>query len=205
MTLHEACNRRTHRRVSTHRRVLALSATAALGMTIVAGGAATARAVSAEPLYELIDAATERLLTADPVAATKWLNGGPITDPARARQVVDAVTADAAAAQLPTEYVARLFTDQINATEAIQYSRFSWWKLEPSAAPASAPDLSASRALIDGLNRRMVSEIAEQWGVLRSPECALRLAAAKTAVADERRLDPLYRHALDSGTRAYCT
>ncbi len=173
-------------------------------MTVVAGGPASAGATSAEPLYELIGAATERLLTADPVAATKWLNGGPITDPARARQVVDAVTADAAAAQLPTQYVARVFTDQINATEAIQYSRFSWWKLEPAAAPASAPDLSTSRTLIDGLNRRMLSEIAEQWPVLRSPDCALRLSAAKTAVADERRLDPLYRHALDSATRAYC-
>lgn len=196
--------RRTNRRDFTHRQARVLGVTAALSVTLIAGGAATAGATSAEPLYELIDAATERLLTADPVAATKWINGGPITDPARARQVIDAVTADAAAAQLPIEYVARLFTDQINATEAIQYSRFSWWKLEPGAAPVSAPDLSASRALIDGLNRRMVSEITENWQVLQAPDCSLRLSAAKTAVADERHLDPLYRHALDSATRAYC-
>ena len=186
-------------------RIRVLGVTAALGVTLMAGGAATAGAASPEPLYELIDAATERLLTADPVAATKWINGGPITDPGRARQVIDAVTADAAAAQLPTEYVARLFTDQINATEAIQYSRFSWWKLEPEAAPVSAPDLSASRTVIDGLNRKMVNEITEQWPVLQSPDCSLRLSAAKTAVADERHLDPLYRHALDSATRAYCS
>lgn len=174
-------------------------------MTVALGSAAAAQATGDEPLYELVDAATQRLLTADPVAATKWLNGGPITDPARVRQVLDAVTADAESARLPTEYVTRLFTDQINATEAIQYSRFSWWKFDPAAAPASAPDLSASRALIDGLNQRMVDEITEQWPVLRSADCPARLAAAKSAVAEERRLDPLYRQALDAATRSYCS
>jgi chorismate mutase len=169
------------------------------------GSTASARANSTEPLYDLIEAATQRLLTADPVAATKWLNGGPITDPARVQAVLDAVTAEAQRAQVPTEYVTRLFAAQIDATEAIQYSRFSWWKLDPGAAPVAAPDLPASRAVIDGLNRRMVSEIAEQWPVLRSPDCPLRLAAAKSVVADERRLDPLYRQALDTATRSYCT
>jgi chorismate mutase len=101
--------------------------------------------------------------------------------------------------------VTRQFTAQIDATEAIQYSRFSWWKLDPGAAPTSAPDLSASRGLIDGFNRRMVAEISEQWPVLQSPACPLRLAAAKAVVADERRLDPLYRQALDSATRSYCS
>jgi chorismate mutase len=59
--------------------------------------------------------------------------------------------------------------------------------------------------LIDGFNRRMVTEIAEQWPVLRSPVCPVRLAAAKAVVADERRLDPLYRQALDTATRSYCS
>lgn len=138
------------------------------------------------------------------MAATKWLNGGPITDPARVRQVLDAVSADATSVNVPTDYVARVFTDQINATEAIQYSRFSWWKLDPAAAPASAPDLSSSRALIDGLNHRMVGEIAGQWQVLNSPDCPVRLGAAKTAVAAARGLDPLYLQALDAATRSYC-
>jgi chorismate mutase len=68
---------------------------AALSVTVALGSAAGAAAASSEPLYDLIDAAIQRLLTADPVAATKWLNGGPITDPARVRQVLDAVSADA--------------------------------------------------------------------------------------------------------------
>ena len=163
-----------------------------------------ARADSAEPLSDLVDAAAERLQTADPVAAVKWLTNGSINDPARVQQVLAAVSSDAEAAGVPGDYVTTVFTDQIDATEAIQYSRFSSWKLDPAAAPTSAPDLSASRARIDTLNRRIVSEIAQQWTVLRSSECRARLEAAKSAVAATRRFDPLYGQALDAATRSYC-
>lgn len=159
----------------------------------------------AEPLYDLVDTATQRLQTADPVAASKWLSGGPITDPTRVQQVLQSVTADAESAGAPSDFVMSVFTDQINATEAIQYARFSWWKLTPADAPVAAPDLSASRALIDGLNAAMVGEIAAQWPLLHAPDCSARLGAAKAAVADQRQLDPLYRQALDAATRSYCT
>ena len=157
-----------------------------------------------EPLYDLVDAASQRLQTADPVAAVKWLGGGSINDPARVKQVLAEVSADAESAGVPSDYVTTVFANQIDASEAIQYSRFSWWKLDPAAAPASAPDLSASRAQIDALNHRMVSDIAEQWAVLRSPDCGGLLDAAKTSVGSYRQLDPLYRQALDAATRSYC-
>lgn len=155
-------------------------------------------------LFDLVDAAAQRLQTADPVAASKWLGGGPITDPARVQQVLTAVTRQAESVGVPADYVTAVFTDQIDATEAIQYSRFSWWKFDPSAAPATAPDLSASRALIDELNHRMVTEIAEDWPVLRAPDCAAALGTAKSTVAQTRSLDSLYRQALDVATRSYC-
>ncbi|MCW1960200.1 MAG: chorismate mutase [Mycobacterium sp.] len=167
-------------------------------------GAVQAQAAGDEPLYELVDAATQRLLTADPVAASKWLRGGPINDPARVEQVLAAVAVNAESSGLPGEFVSEVFADQIDATEAVQYSRFSWWKLNPSAAPVWAPDLASSRSLIDGLNDRMVGEIAEQWAVLQSPDCAARLDIAKSSVAKDRNLDPLYRQALDAATRSYC-
>ena len=156
-------------------------------------------------MHPLVDAAAQRLQTADPVAASKWLNGGPITDPTRVQQVLAAVSADAESAGIPADYVTTVFVDQINATEAVQYGRFSWWKMNPAEAPASAPDLSASRGQIDVLNRRMVSQIAVQWPVLRSAECATRLGEATSMVADARGLEPLYRQALDAATRSYCT
>ena len=155
-------------------------------------------------LFDLVDAAAQRLQTADPVAASKWLGGGPITDPARVQQVLTAVTRQAESVGVPADYVTAVFTDQIDATEAIQYSRFSWWKFDPAAAPATAPDLSASRALIDELNHRMVTEIAEDWPVLRAPDCAAALGTAKSTVAQTRSLDSLYRQALDVATRSYC-
>ena len=156
------------------------------------------------PLYQLIDTAAERLQAADPVAASKWINGGPITDTARVHQVLAAVGAEAESDGVPVDYVRTLFTDQINATEAIQYSRFAWWKLNPAAAPATAPDLSTSRIGIDALNHRMVAEIAAQLPVLRSADCSIELDAAKAAVNGARALDPLYRQALDAATRSYC-
>jgi chorismate mutase len=177
---------------------------AIIGAVTALSGAAQAQASGDETLVGLVDAATQRLLTADPVAASKWLSGGPINDPGRVQQVLLAVSGDAESSGLPGEYVTRVFRDQIDATEAIQYSRFSWWKLDPVAAPASAPDLSASRSAIDELNHRMVDEIAAQWAVLGSTDCPMRLGIAKSAVAANRGLDPLYRQALDAATRSFC-
>jgi len=174
------------------------------GLTVGLLPSAPLASADAEPLYELVDAATQRLQTADPVAATKWLKGGAITDTARVQQVLEAVSADAEFVGVPSDYVTILFADQINATEAIQYNRFSAWKFDPVTAPVSAPDLSTSRVLIDDLNHRMVSLIAADWSVLNSAECPARLNAANDAVAQARQLDALYRQALDAATRSYC-
>jgi chorismate mutase len=165
---------------------------------------ATAHADDRSPLYALVDAAAQRLGTADQVAANKWHTGGPITDAPRVEQVLTAVSADAGARHLDTQQVRRIFTDQINATEGVEYSRFAQWKFDPAVAPTQTPDLAQSRAAIDGYNRTMVAELAAQWPLLHSPECAARLGAAKAAVADARALDPLYRQALDVATRSYC-
>lgn len=179
-------------------------------LCLIASGAAPGDALAddgpaGEPLMELVDAAAQRLQTADPVAATKWLSGAPVTDPARVAQVLGSMARDAEAQGLPAEYARTVFGDQIDANEAIQYSRFSWWKLDPAAAPAAAPDLETSRARIDALNQQIVTGLAQQWQLLHSPECPVRLDAAKVAVAGARQLDPLHRQALDAATRSYCS
>lgn len=163
-----------------------------------------ARADDANGLNALVDAAVQRLEVADPIAASKWLTGGPLTDPPRVQQVLDAVSADAQSVGVATDYVRTVFTDQINATEAIEYSRFADWKFGNSAAPTAAPDLAASRSLIDGLNRTMVDQIAARWALLNSPGCRAELDEAKSVVAQTRQLDPLFREALDTATRSYC-
>jgi chorismate mutase len=183
----------------------ALARGAATMMTMLAvATAAPARADSPEPLYNLVDAAAQRLQTADPVAANKWLTGGPITDPARVKVVLDAVSKDAESRGVATDYTTSAFTNQINATEGIEYARFAGWKFDPASAPNSAPDLSASRSVIDGLNRQIVEQFSAQWPLLNSPGCGPALAAAKGVVAGERQFDDLYRTAVDVATRSYC-
>lgn len=157
-----------------------------------------------DPLFALVDAAAQRLQTADAVAASKWTTGGPIEDPAREQQVIDAVTAAAERHGVDEGYVSRAFRNQIDATVAIQYGRFSQWKLDPATAPTTAPNLSESRTAIDGFNRTMVDEIAAQWDSLHSPSCLGDLDAAKNAVVADRGLDDLYQRGLDFATTSYC-
>ncbi|MGX9791938.1 chorismate mutase [Mycobacterium sp. MMS18-G62] len=165
---------------------------------------APARADDANPLVPLVDAAAQRLETADPVAATKWWSHDPIEDPQRVQQVLGAVGADAANRGIDPDDVTRIFTDQINATEAIEYTRFAQWKFDPASAPTTAPDLSASRATIDRLNKAMVEQLAIVWPQLHSLDCAGRLDDARNAVIDARGLDQLYQQALSFVTRSYC-
>jgi chorismate mutase len=165
---------------------------------------APARGDDANPLLELVDAAAQRLQTAEPVAASKWMTGGSIEDPQRVDQVLAAVSADATGRGVGVDYVRRLFSDQIDATESIEYTRFAQWKLDPKSAPGVAPDLAASRAIIDRLNTEMVEQVALQWSVLRSPDCTGTLDDAKSAVAGARALDPLYQQALAFSTHSYC-
>jgi chorismate mutase len=94
-------------------------------MAVILPAVPPAHADDTGSLADLVDVAAQRLQAADPVAASKWLNGGPITDPARVRQVLADVAAAAESAGVPSSYATAVFTDQINATEAIKYSRFA--------------------------------------------------------------------------------
>lgn len=178
-----------------------------LAVAVLVAGLAAPAPASAQPptpLYRLVDTAAQRLATADPVAAAKWIDGGPITDPQRAGQVLDSVAADATARGVDERYVRRVFTDQIAATEGVEYIRFGQWKFDPATAPTTAPNLANSRAAIDGFNRTMVEEIALHWPSLTSSACGQALREATDAVAAVRRLDGLYRQALGTATRSYC-
>ncbi|MGV9801366.1 chorismate mutase [Mycobacterium sp. NPDC003449] len=163
-----------------------------------------ARAGEGGPLYRLVDTAAQRLLTAEPVAAFKWVKGGPIEDSARADKVLDSAGADARKRGLDEQYVRRIFENQIHATEGVEYTRFGQWKFDPAVAPTSAEDLAQSRTAIDRFNRVMVTEMDAQRDVLMGPDCVGALEAARNSVAAARTLDPLYRHALDVATSSYC-
>lgn len=156
------------------------------------------------PLFQLVDAAAARLQTAEPVAATKWIKGELIEDTPRVVAVLDSVDADARGHGLDEAYIRRVFTDQINATEAIEYTRFSQWKMDPGSAPAHAPDLSESRTAIDGYDQTMVANLASNQALLHGPNCATTLNDARGQVIASRGLDPMYQQALALATRLYC-
>ncbi|WAJ47721.1 chorismate mutase [Mycobacterium sp. Aquia_216] len=156
-------------------------------------------------LTELVDAAAQRLQTAEPVAAFKWNTHAAIEDPGRVEEELTTLGADAVGEHLDPTYVTRVFGDQIDATDAIEYSRFAEWKLNPSSAPAGSPDLSVSRSTIDGLNQTMLTQIVIDWDLLHAPACGSQLDAARAVVIRARRLDNLYQRALSLATQSYCT
>lgn len=165
---------------------------------------APARADGENPLASLVDAAAQRLQIAESVAAFKWKTHGAIEDPMRVRQELAKLGDQAVAEHVDRNYVTRVFDDQVSATEAIEYSRFADWKLNPGDAPADSPDLSASRSAIDGLNQAMLTQIVANWDLLHSPACTPQLDTARSGIVDGRRLDGLYQQALWSATQSYC-
>lgn len=175
-----------------------------LATVFIAVSVPVAHAQPVFPFYRLVDTAAQRLAIADPVAATKWINGGSIADKARVDQVLDAVAADATARGIDPQYVRDVFTDQIDATEGVEYTRFGQWEFDPATAPTTAPGLTESRSQIDGFNKVLVEEIALHWNSLHSQGCAQDLSDAMGAVVAARRLDGLYQQALKSATRSYC-
>jgi chorismate mutase len=175
-----------------------------LAMLVATPVAAQARADRLSPLTELVDAAARRLQLAEPVAAFKWTAHGAIEDPGRVQQELAKLGADAAAKHIDPDYVARVFGDQINATEAIEYRRFADWKLNPASAPAASQDLSASRSTIDAINQTMLAQIALNWDLLHSPACALQLDVARGDTIIARQLASLYHEALSLATNSYC-
>jgi len=183
------------------RRCAALALVA--GLAVLVGGL-PARADATSPLTALVDAAAQRLQIAESVAAFKWSTHGAIDDPARVQQELNELGADAAAQRIDPDYVTRVFTDQINATEVIEYTRFADWQLNPSDVPGAPPDLSASRSAIDGLNQTMLTQLVHDWDLLHSPACVPQLDAARSDVIRNHQFDNLYEQALASATGSYC-
>ncbi|MHA0289082.1 chorismate mutase [Mycobacterium sp. C3-094] len=179
-------------------------AAAVAGLAVALVPAPVASAQPTHTVTDLVDAAVRRLEIAEPVAANKFHTRTAVVDPAREQQVLDNVADQARGFQIDPAYVQTAFRDQLDATVGIEYQRLAQWTFDPATAPADAPDLASSRAIIDALNREMVTLMAEEWPKLHSPQCPAELDAAKASVATARGLDPLYRQALDFATRNYC-
>ncbi|MFH8609811.1 chorismate mutase [Streptomyces sp. NPDC018029] len=195
------------------RRVLTAGALAAA--LLAGGGTAVAAPVPATSpsatvagpyarLHPLAELSARRLATADLVAAAKYGTGSPIDDPARERQVLDAVAGQARELGADPEATVRIFRDQIEANKAVQRGLFRRWDADPSRAPADRPDLAEVREEINRVNGELVRGIAASSAARTAPYCGGALTAAAARVRHEDRLDALHSTALGRALRSVC-
>ncbi|MBM7171774.1 chorismate mutase [Streptomyces sp. G44] len=156
-------------------------------------------------LHPLADLSARRLATADLVAAAKYgTGGGPVDDPAREKQVLDAVARAAREAGADPRATVRIFRDQIDANKAVQRELFRRWDADPSEAPRERPDLAEVREEIDRVNAELVRGIAASAGARTAPYCGGVLTAATAHVRHTDRLDALHSLALERALRSVC-
>ncbi|MFJ4641882.1 chorismate mutase [Streptomyces hygroscopicus] len=187
--------------------LIAVLATVVLGTGATAGAAAAVAApggpvrASLRPLVEL---SAERALVADEVAAAKWGTDSPIDDPAREREVLDAVARQAEELGADPVATARIFRDQIEASKVVQRGLYRRWAADPAQAPTDRPDLGRIRLEINRINGELVRAIADSAALREAPSCEGRLTAGAAAVIHGRRLDTLHTVALGRALPSVC-
>ncbi|MEU1329629.1 chorismate mutase [Streptomyces sp. NPDC005865] len=155
-------------------------------------------------LRSLADLSAQRLATADLVAAAKYGTDSPIDDPARERQVLEAVARQAEEAGADPEATVRIFRDQIEANKVVQRGLFRRWDADPSQAPKDRPDLGEVREEINRINAELVRGIALSPEARTAPYCGGVLTVAAVRVRHEDRLDGLHSVALGRALRSVC-
>ena len=169
------------------------------------GLAATANAEPVSPLYRLVDTAAQRLATADPVAAFKWINGGRHHRSATRR---------------PGHGCGRQRRHRPRHRRAVRAQPSSPTRSMPPRQSSTRASLSGSSTRLPRRRRRPTcpSRARRSTGSTRRWSTRLRCNGihctgrhvpptceeASDAVATDRQLDRLYRQALSSATRSYC-
>ncbi|MFE7316918.1 chorismate mutase [Streptomyces sp. NPDC057555] len=155
-------------------------------------------------LRPLVALSAERLATADLVAAAKWGTGSPVDDPAREREVLDAVAAQAREWGADPEATRRIFRDQIEANKLVQRGLHRRWDADPAHAPTTRPDLTRVRQEINRLNAELVRAVAASPQARTAPGCGPRLVVSALRVGRERHLDVLHAAGLARSLRSVC-
>ncbi|CAM3858404.1 gamma subclass chorismate mutase AroQ [Tsukamurella strandjordii] len=131
-------------------------------LALSAGTAAVAAAPPAAAVGTAIDSAvglvSERLALAEDVAGAKWRNRSPIRDAVQAATVVESAVQQGDSRGLPRDYVSAVFTDQIAASESVQYFLHSQWSTQRNPDPAVA-DLPKLRASLASLTPRILDSL----------------------------------------------
>ncbi|WP_431041042.1 chorismate mutase [Streptomyces sp. P1-3] len=185
----------------------AVLATGATGALAAPAGAPHRPAAAGHPYQDLLpfaDLSAQRLLTADQVAAAKWGTDSPIDDPARERQVLEAVARQAVELGADPEATVRIFRDQIEANKVVQRALHRQWAADPDSAPTERPDLSQVRQEINRVNGELVRAIAASATARTARACPALLTAGAVRVAHARDLDALHGLALARALPSVC-
>ncbi|MFS4505225.1 gamma subclass chorismate mutase AroQ [Clavibacter sp. Sh2141] len=191
------------------RRALLASSALAVSLAAVLGAASPAlagpRVVAGEQgaVTAVASAALDRLEIADDVAASKWLSGKAVADPAREQAVVDATVAAAEADGVDPVAAERIMRAQIAASKQVQYALIARWRAHPEEAPTTAPDLTASvRPRINAVDARLVPAIGQAHDALGDAACGHLVTNARGELG--RGLDDAHRKAFRTALATVC-
>jgi chorismate mutase len=168
------------------------------------GAASTAE--TADNLSTLVQLYAQRLMTADKVAAAKWGTGKPIDDPAREKQVLDAMTARAKSLGIDQQVVERIFRDQIEANKVVQRGLYREWERHPSQRPTTRPDLVKEvRPELDRIGADLLQAIQAAQPRIAASQCAALTARAMNKITSAMYLDALHQQGLQRAVSRTCS
>ncbi|MFI6505785.1 chorismate mutase [Nonomuraea typhae] len=156
-------------------------------------------------LEPLVESSLERVRLADKVAAAKWGTTQPIDDPAREKQVLDAVAAQSEGLGIDPAVATRVFRDQIEAGKLVQRALHARWRAHPGERPADRPDLAKEvRPHLDRITGELLRAIKDSEHVRERPSCRMKLNRALADAAEEEDLGRLHTRALTRALTSVC-
>jgi chorismate mutase len=176
----------------------------ALPVAITGLAAAPAQATTETPVHPVVEYAADRLAIADLVAASKWLSGAPIEDPAREQQVLDDVARQAEELGADPDEMRTIFRDQIEASKIVQRGLHRRWANHPSQAPTEAPDLGEIRDRINEASTALVRAVAATSAERAAPGCRVEVAVEGVLESHHREFDALHLVGFGRALRSVC-
>lgn len=187
-----------------------LAAAVVSSVSLFAGQFGLAQSAAAQDpgsLNELVELLSERIATADTVAAVKWADAQRtgqepvVDDPEREARIYDTMGRLGAERSLPGSWVRGVFQDQIEANKLVQRGLMTEWRYGLAVSATPAQDLASVRPVIDRLNIAIMDELATRQTALAAPDCTAKLAGTVVAGAHG---DALHQAALVRASTALC-
>jgi chorismate mutase len=134
----------------------------ALAVTTLLSASSQASASSPGDFTQLVELSTKRLYVAREVALFKWDNKQAVEDKAREAVVIKTSVEEASAKGLYADFVARFFSDQIEANKVVQYALLAKWTQDGQAPDEPRASLENSiRPELDLLQTEFVDQLID--------------------------------------------